>query len=53
MYASISHKFGCDLKLGTLPWVENLLKLGVFVGNSSLSMVVSQYMISLQQRKVS
>lgn len=53
MRAAISHKFGRDFGLGTQPWAENPLKPGEFVGNPSLSVVVSQYMISLRRRKVS
>ena len=52
MRAAISHKFGRDFELGTRPWVENPLKPGEFVGNPSLSVSVSQYMISLRRRKV-
>jgi hypothetical protein len=52
MRAAISHKFGRDLGLGTAPWTENPLQPGKFVGNPSLSPKVSQYMISLQRRKV-
>jgi hypothetical protein len=52
MQAAISHKFSCDFELGTQPWVENALRPGEFAGNPSLSITVSQYMISLHQRKV-
>jgi hypothetical protein len=52
MRAAISHKFGRDFGLGTQPWTENSLKPGEFIGNPSLSVVVSQYMISLCRRKV-
>lgn len=52
MCAAISHKFGRDYELGTRPWAENPVKKGEFVGNPSLSIVVSQYMISLRRRKV-
>ncbi|KAG1766271.1 hypothetical protein EDD22DRAFT_950628 [Suillus occidentalis] len=52
MQAAISHKFGCDYGLGTQPWMENPAYPGRFIGNPSLSVVVSQYMISLQHRKV-
>ncbi|KIM76266.1 hypothetical protein PILCRDRAFT_49609, partial [Piloderma croceum F 1598] len=52
MHAAISHKFGCDFGLSTQPWAENPLKPGEFVRNPSLSVVVSQYMISLHCRKV-
>ena len=52
MWAAVSHKFGRDLGLGTQPWAEHILKPGKFTGNPSLSVVVSQYMISLRRRKV-
>ena len=52
MRAVISHKFGCDLGLGMAPWTENPLQPGEFLGNPSLSPKVSQYMVSLQRRKV-
>jgi hypothetical protein len=52
MQAAISHKFGCDYGLGTQPWMENPAYPGRFIGNPSLSVVVSQYMISLQHRKI-
>jgi hypothetical protein len=52
MRAAMSHKFGRDLGLGTMPWTENPVKPGKFVGNPSLSPQVSQYMVSLQRRKV-
>jgi hypothetical protein len=53
MRAAISHKFGRDYGLGTQPWMENPVHPGKFVGNPSLSVTVSQYMISLRRRKVS
>lgn len=53
MRAAISHKFGRDHGLGTQPWMENPAYPGRFIGNPSLSVVVSQYMISLRRRKVS
>ncbi|KAG2152453.1 hypothetical protein BD769DRAFT_1624030 [Suillus cothurnatus] len=52
MRAAISHKFGRDYGLGTQPWMENPVHPGKFVGNPSLSVTVSQYMISLRRRKV-
>lgn len=48
----MSHKFGREFGLGTTVWMENPLKLGTFIGNPSLSMTVSQYMVSLRRRKV-
>lgn len=53
MRAAISHKFGRDHGLGTQPWMENPAYPGQFIGNPSLSVVVSQYMISLRRCKVS
>jgi hypothetical protein len=53
MRAAMSHKFGRDYQLGTMPWVENPSIPGKYVGNPSLSVAVSQYMISLRRRKVS
>jgi hypothetical protein len=53
MRAAISHKFGRDHGLGTQPWMENPGCPGKFIGNPSLSVTVSQYMISLRRRKVS
>ncbi|KAG1745320.1 hypothetical protein EDB19DRAFT_1849392 [Suillus lakei] len=52
MRAAISHKFGRDYGLGTQPWMENPAYPGRFIGNPSLSVAVSQYMISLRRRKV-
>ncbi|KAL6305560.1 hypothetical protein BKA93DRAFT_749085 [Sparassis latifolia] len=45
MRAAISQKFGHDYGLGTQPWTENPLSPGKFVGNPSLSVTVSQYMV--------
>jgi hypothetical protein len=53
MRAAISHKYGRDHGLGTQPWLEDSLCPGHFRGNPSLSVTVSQYMISLGRRKVS
>ncbi|RDX46842.1 hypothetical protein OH76DRAFT_1419903 [Lentinus brumalis] len=52
MRASISHKFGREYKRGTQLWTESPIAPGVFMGNPSLSVVVSEYMISLRRRKV-
>lgn len=52
MCAAVSHKFGRDFGLGTQPWVESPVNPGHFTGNPSLSVTVSQYMISLRRRKV-
>ncbi|KIJ07550.1 hypothetical protein PAXINDRAFT_90221, partial [Paxillus involutus ATCC 200175] len=52
MRAAISHKFGHDHGLGTQPWTEHPMQPGKFVGNPSLSVTVSQYMVSLRRRKV-
>lgn len=52
MHAAISHKYGRDHGLGTQPWLEDSLHPGHFRGNPSLSVTVSQYMISLGRRKV-
>ncbi|KAF7980505.1 hypothetical protein HWV62_38014 [Athelia sp. TMB] len=45
MRASMSHKFGRDLGLGTAPWIPHPVTPGRFVGNPSLSPKVSQYMV--------
>ncbi|KAI0327609.1 hypothetical protein GY45DRAFT_1347652 [Cubamyces sp. BRFM 1775] len=52
MRAAISHKYGREYKLGTQPWTENPHAPGTYRGNPSLSVVVSQYMVSLRRRKV-
>ena len=52
MRAAMTHKFGRDFGFGNQPWQESPLEPGVFVGNPSLSLEVSQYMISLGRRKV-
>ena len=52
MQAAISHKFGCDYGLGTQQWMEHPTIPGKFIGNPSLSVVVSQYMVSLHWHKV-
>ncbi|KAH9913412.1 uncharacterized protein B0H18DRAFT_1126275 [Fomitopsis serialis] len=52
MRAAISHKFGRDFGFGDQPWTQNPAT-GKFTGNPSLSVTVSQYMISLQRRKPS
>lgn len=52
MWAAISHKYGHDHRLGTQPWLEDSLQPGHFRGNPSLSVTVSQYMISLGRQKV-
>lgn len=53
MRAAMTHKFGRDFGLGTQFWTESPFHPGFFQGNPSLSVVVSQYMISLRRRKVS
>ncbi|KAI0696042.1 hypothetical protein C8T65DRAFT_527778, partial [Cerioporus squamosus] len=52
MRAAISHKFGRGFKIGSQMWGEHPLLPGTFYGNPSLSVVVSEYMISLRRRKV-
>jgi hypothetical protein len=52
MRAAISHKYGRDHGRGTQPWLEDSSCPGRFRGNPSLSVTVSQYMISLGRRKV-
>ncbi|KAG1787906.1 uncharacterized protein HD556DRAFT_1246001 [Suillus plorans] len=52
MRAAISHKFGRDYQLGTQPWLEHPAVLGKFIGNPSLSVTISQYMVSLRRRKI-
>ncbi|PIL25798.1 hypothetical protein GSI_11548 [Ganoderma sinense ZZ0214-1] len=50
MRAAMMHKFGWDYQLGTQSWQEHPVT-GKYVGNPSLSMVLSQYMVSLHRRK--
>ncbi|KAI9572412.1 hypothetical protein HD554DRAFT_2202838 [Boletus coccyginus] len=52
MRAAISHKFGHDYGLGTQQWMEHPTIPGKFIGNPFLSVVVSQYMVSLRRCKV-
>ncbi|KAG2039818.1 hypothetical protein BDR03DRAFT_1008496 [Suillus americanus] len=52
MRAAVSHKYGRDHKLGTQPWSEHPTVAGKHIGNPSLSVTVSQYMVSLRWRKV-
>ncbi len=52
MRAAVSHKFGRGFKIGAQMWCESQLLPGIFLGNPSLSVVVSEYMISLRRRKV-
>ncbi|KIK77444.1 hypothetical protein PAXRUDRAFT_36788 [Paxillus rubicundulus Ve08.2h10] len=52
VHAAISHKFGCDYGLGTQAWMEHPMLPGKYVGNPSLSVAVSQYMVSLHRYKV-
>ncbi|TFK78451.1 hypothetical protein K466DRAFT_507267 [Polyporus arcularius HHB13444] len=52
MRASISHKFGRGFKIGTQMWTEHPVHPGLYMGNPSLSVTVSEYMISLRRRKV-
>ncbi|KAG1889055.1 uncharacterized protein F5891DRAFT_1131871 [Suillus fuscotomentosus] len=52
MCAAISHKFGRDYQLGTQPWLEHPAMPGRFIGNPSLSVTISQYMVSLRRRKI-
>ncbi|KDQ61321.1 hypothetical protein JAAARDRAFT_32330 [Jaapia argillacea MUCL 33604] len=44
--------FSREFGRGVQPWMENLLLPGKFIGNPSLSVVVSQYMTSLRRRRV-
>ncbi|KAG1751027.1 hypothetical protein EDB19DRAFT_1584017, partial [Suillus lakei] len=52
MCAAISHKFGRDYQLRTQPWLEHPAVPGKFIRNPSLSVTISQYMVSLCWRKV-
>ncbi|KAA1471616.1 hypothetical protein DENSPDRAFT_894477 [Dentipellis sp. KUC8613] len=52
MRAAMSHKFGREYGRGSLPWVEDGSASGHFLGNPSVGLVVSEYMISLRRRKV-
>lgn len=51
MRAAMTHKFGRDYQLGTQAWQEHPVT-GKYVGNPSLSVVLSQYMVSLRRRNV-
>ncbi|KAK0236848.1 hypothetical protein EDD85DRAFT_770709 [Armillaria nabsnona] len=50
--AAISHYFGQTLELRTQVWTESSVHPGKYVGNPSLLITVSQYMVSLRRRKV-
>jgi hypothetical protein len=50
MRAAVSHHYGQDRQLGNQPWTE--VGDSVWSGNPSLSIVVSQYMVSLRRLKV-
>lgn len=52
MRAAMTHKFGRDFGLGTQPWMEHPMKADHFLGNPSISTTVTQYMVSLNRRKV-
>lgn len=52
MRASMTHKFGREYSLGTQHWTESSLEPGRFLGNPSISVAVTQYMVSLSRRKV-
>ena len=51
MRAAMTHKFGRDYQLGTQVWQEHPVTRQ-YIGNPSLSVVLSQYMVSLRRRKV-
>ena len=50
MRASMTYVFGRIYGLGTLPWHKD--SSGKMVGNPSVSVAVSSYMVSLRRRKV-
>ena len=50
MWASMTYVFGRIYGLGTLPWHKD--SSGKMVGNPSVSVAVSSYMVSLRRRKV-
>lgn len=52
MRAAMTHKFGRDYRLGTQQWTENATVPGLFQGNPSVLVTVSQYMVSLRRNKV-
>ena len=52
MRAAMTHKFGRDFNFGSQLWMENPSTSETYIGNPSLSPIVSQYMISLRRRKV-
>ncbi|KDQ49857.1 hypothetical protein JAAARDRAFT_107155, partial [Jaapia argillacea MUCL 33604] len=52
MRASVSHMFSRVLARGLHPWMPNPMQPGKFIGNPSMSLTVSQYMISLRRRRV-
>ncbi|KAG1847318.1 hypothetical protein DFJ58DRAFT_717213 [Suillus subalutaceus] len=51
MRAAVSHKYGRDHKLGTQPWSGHTMVAGKHIGNPSLSVTISQYMVSHRRRK--
>lgn len=52
MRAAMTHRFGRELGRGPQTWTENVLKQGTYLGNPSISIAVSQYMVSLCRCKV-
>ena len=52
MRSAMTHKFGRDFGRGTQHWIENPMMPGKWLGNPSISVTVTQYMISLNRRKV-
>ena len=52
MRAAMTHQFGREFNLGMQSWTESQVNPGKYLGNPSLSMIVSQYMISLRRKKV-
>ena len=53
MRAAMTHQFGREFGLGSQSWGGSEVNPGRYLGNPSLSTVVSQYMISLRRKKVS
>ena len=52
MRAAMTHQFGREFNLGMQSWTESQVNPGKYLGNPSLSTIVSQYMISLRRKKV-
>ena len=52
MQSAMTHKFGRDFGRGAQYWTENPINAGKWLGNPSISVTVTQYIVSLNRRKV-